>query len=128
MITLFFGGKPHEITFSTPPWQSVKISRHSIHVQMFFCIKKIFLTKLLDGVSVEFLFRKNQSDAILVFGRHFGFSSTIDFFQKKFNIFELKSIYRTKNLYSLIFAKILKIKGQKPAILDCGAILKDLKD
>jgi hypothetical protein len=51
------------------------------------CIKKIFLTKLLDGVSVEFLFRKNQSDAILVFGRHFGFFCN-HFFSKQFDIFE----------------------------------------
>jgi hypothetical protein len=55
-----------------------------------FRIKKIFLTKPLVGVSVEFLFRKNQP--VFVFGRHFGFSPTINFFKKK--TFELKSIYR----------------------------------
>jgi hypothetical protein len=32
-----------------------------------------------------------------------------------------------KNLYSLIFAKFLKIKSQKFAILDCAAILKDFQ-
>jgi hypothetical protein len=34
-------------------------------------IKEILLLKPLDGVSVEFLFGKNQPDATLVFGRHF---------------------------------------------------------
>jgi hypothetical protein len=32
-----------------------------------------------------------------------------------------------KNLYSLILAKILKIKSQIPAILDCAAIWKDFQ-
>jgi hypothetical protein len=36
-------------------------------------IKKCFLKKPLTGVSVEFLFRKNLPDAILIFGRNFGF-------------------------------------------------------
>jgi hypothetical protein len=36
----------------------------------------------LDGVSVEYMFRKNQPDAILVFGRHLDFSPTIYVSQK----------------------------------------------
>jgi hypothetical protein len=64
-------------------------------------MQKIFLTKLLDGVSVEFLFRKNQSEAILVFGRHFGFFSNHLFLPKTIIIFETKTIYRTeKSLFS----------------------------
>jgi hypothetical protein len=51
------------------------------------CIKKIFLTKPLDGVSVEFMFGKNQPNTNLVFGRHFDFFSNHLFFSKNLNIF-----------------------------------------
>jgi hypothetical protein len=49
-------------------------------------IKKWFPKKPLDGISVEFLFRKNPPDAILIFGRHFGFFSNL-FFPKKCEYF-----------------------------------------
>jgi predicted LPLAT superfamily acyltransferase len=63
--------------------------------------QKIFLTKLLVGVSVKFLFRKNQSEAIFVFGRHFDLFSNQLFFPKTINIFELKTIYSMeKSLFS----------------------------
>jgi hypothetical protein len=46
-------------------------------------------------------------------------------FSKNMSIFFIKIILQNgKNLYSLIFAKFLKIKSQKSAILDCAAILK----
>jgi hypothetical protein len=63
--------------------------------------QKIFLTKLLDSVAVEFLFRKNQPDAILVFGHHFGSFFNYLFFPNKMYICELKSMYRMeKSLFS----------------------------
>jgi hypothetical protein len=44
-------------------------------------IQKCFLKNPLDGVSVEFWFRKNVPDAILIFGRHFIFFSNLLFFR-----------------------------------------------
>jgi hypothetical protein len=69
-------------------------------------IKKCFLNKPLHGVSVEFLFRKNLPDTILIFRRHFG----LVFFP--ISIFHTNHFAERKNLYSLIhrldFAAILK--------------------
>jgi hypothetical protein len=49
-------------------------------------------------------------------------------FFKKYEYFFYKNHFTEwKNLYSLIFAKFLKIKSQKSAILDCAAILKDFQ-
>jgi hypothetical protein len=93
-------------------------------------IKKCFLKKPLDGVSVEILYRKNLPDAILIFGRHFGFcSNPLPFiFSKNMSIFFIKNNFiECKKIHSMIFAKFMKIKSQKSAILDCAAILKDLK-
>jgi hypothetical protein len=56
------------------------------------------------------------------------FSLKIYFFPKNMNIFKLKSIHRMNFFYSLIFAKILKIKSQKSAILDCTAISVDFQN
>jgi hypothetical protein len=49
-------------------------------------------------------------------------------FSKKYEYFFYKNHFTEwKNLFSLIFAKFLKIKSQKSAILNCAAILKDFK-
>jgi hypothetical protein len=73
-------------------------------------IKKCFLKNPRDGVSVELLFRKNLPK----------FFFNLLFFQKN-------HLFKWKNLYSLIVANFLKIKGKKSAILDCAAILKDFQ-
>jgi hypothetical protein len=71
--------------------------------------------------------QKNLPDAILVFGRHIGIESNFLIFPENMIIFYKNHFTEWKNLYSLIFAKFLKIKRQKSAILDCAAILKDFE-
>jgi hypothetical protein len=84
--------------FSRNPNSQIRLFRY--HILLSTDLHEKVLTKQLDGVSVEFLFRKNQPDAILVFGRHFGFSATI-YFCKKIDVFEVKLIYRMeKSLFS----------------------------
>jgi hypothetical protein len=75
--------------------------------------QKIILTKLVDGFSVEFLFRKNQADAIIDFDRHFCFFSNHLFFPKINNIFELKSIYRTEKILFSDFCQNIENKKSK---------------
>jgi hypothetical protein len=43
------------------------------------------------------------------------------------SIFYKNHFTEWKNLFSLIYAKLLKIKSQKSAILDCAAILKNFQ-
>jgi uncharacterized membrane protein YgaE (UPF0421/DUF939 family) len=78
----------------------------------------MFSQKAARWRTVEFLFRKNLPDAILIFGRHFGFIFNLLFFPKNMSIKIILTEW--KNIYSLIFAKFLKIKSQKSAILDCA--------
>jgi hypothetical protein len=70
------------------------------------CIKK-YLRKPLNGVSVEFLFRK-------IYPTPYWFLAAI--LDLSF-IFYKNQFAEWKNLYSLLFAKFSKINSQKSAIV-----------
>jgi hypothetical protein len=73
----------------------------------------MFSQKPLDGVSVEFLFRKNLPDAILIFGRHFGFFSNLLFFPKNMSIFFIKIILQNGKSLFVDFCQIYENKKSK---------------